>query len=333
MALAEYMSHLGTEDTEGFSQAVSTLSDEAWKFALQFSPYQKIETILDNLEGLFDALREEFINLSSYHSGMSAALDIQADSNTSYEREYKKTASSLITFSALYATYVDLCFRIRDLCKLKNSKPYSRAIQKAIKDFSEPMGFMKDLRNFLLHYSIPKFSHSVQLDGAKREYLLINSADIACSGFKWKADTRNYLYRNKKIDVISLCEKVVKGVRRSIDFHRKVSERVLKKEKNAHDFYKYQRKRHEFFSQSVTDFGALIKRPTPLHRRLLEAEFVANVLNSSLTDEEASDLLKNYPNRFKILPQPVLAELNLELENLIKSRKLIPDSGMYFSGK
>lgn len=238
--LAQYMAESATDEPDKFARLVSSVNDEAWAFALNFSPYHKVSAALQNLKLVEAAMLEAGLSLNAAMAGMESAMAFPGADTRSYERETSKATINLLNYSALYASYVDVCRRLRQYAGLKESPAYNRAIARIIQKNPGAHEFIKGLRNFMLHYHLVE-PHVVVQHGEERTVSLLLEADkLVRDGFGWSAGARTFLGANRKLNVIALTNTISRDVSRLIDFHFKMIDTHLKKEKDAYNWYIYE---------------------------------------------------------------------------------------------
>jgi len=239
--LAQYMADSTTEEPDNFASLVSSVDDQAWAFALTFSPYHKVSAALENLKLVEAAMLEAGLSLNAAMAGMDAAMEFRDAETRSYEREASKATINLLNYSALYASYVDVCRRLRQYAGLKGNPAYNRAIGRIIQKNSGEHEFIKGLRNFMLHYHLVQPHVVVQHRDVRTASLLLEADKLVRDGFGWSAGARAFLGSNGKLNVIALTSKITRDVSRLVDFHFKMVDTRLKKEKDAYNWYKYER--------------------------------------------------------------------------------------------
>lgn len=258
LTVASYTSESSTDHPEGFAAYTSKLQEESWNYALRFSPYHKVHTALENLERVHAAMLEASLGLNAATAGMDTVLEFKRSDNSAYAREQSKATSNLLTFSALYASYVDVCRRIRKYSKLENSESYTRGIGRVIGKNSGAHSFAMGLRNFILHHHLVEPGITISMGESRTVRLLLDSNALLFAGFKCKADAREYIRSDKKLDVLKTTTTVVKDVARLVRFHRKIAEKRLPEEKFAHDTYLHERTRFRHLQNATFDPGAIV---------------------------------------------------------------------------
>ncbi|NIY95780.1 MAG: hypothetical protein HWE39_11285 [Oceanospirillaceae bacterium] len=332
-AVAQYMAENGVGETEGFTFYTSLLSDEAWEFALRFSPYSKVDNALNNLERVHAAMRESCIGLNTAMAGMAAAMELHDRDTSAYVREQSKATSNLLTFSALYASYIEVCYRIRDYCGLKESQAYRRAIGRLIGEESGEHDFAKGLRNFILHYHLVEPSVTISWGDERTVKLLLNSNALLYGGFDWTTNARLYIQKQKDLDVIATTNVVLRNVNRIVRFHRKMADKKLRDSKRAFDTYRHERSRYKHLSKSVTDMGAIFKRPTTILSRTVDENLIEQALNSTLSEDDVRTVLATLADRFRNLSDDAKAAISLEVEELLKKNPRYPNGGAFLNGR
>lgn len=333
-ALAEYMSECAVDEPSEFSRYVSSLSDEAWSFAIQFTPYNKVITALENLEVVRAAMFEAVLALNAAKAGMEIAVEFNSSSTDVYVREKSKATSSLLNFSALYASYIDVCRRIREYAGQVNDEAYRRAIYRLIDRNSGAHDFVKGFRNFILHYHLPQPNIQISYGVTRSVEIYLDSNSLLYSGFKWKVDARSYIQSGARLDIEKVTIIVFKDVERLIKFHKKIVEKRLYREKQAFDIYLYERRRFKHLQNSAMDLSAaLLKRPTPMISRLVNKDVIEQVLNSLLPDDEAKLILSALADRHRNLSPDAQKAVAREIEKLLKERTRFNNTGAYLQGR
>ena len=159
----------------------------------------------------------------------------------------------------------------------------------------------------------------------------MNSTALLYSGFKWKALSRDFLQSNAKLDVLETATEVTKDVVRLVRFHRKIVDARLADMKFAYETYLNERIRHKHLREAVIDVGAAFRMPRSLMSRLLEDNFVEQVLESALSDKDAEMVIVEYANRHRNLPKKVVQELRIEVGKKLKGRPRFPTGGAFLS--
>ena len=332
-AVAEYMAENGTDQPEGLSMYTSRLSDEAWAFALRYSPYHKVHTTLENLERVHSAMLEACLSLNTALAGMESAYELHSADRVTYERERSKATSSLLTFSALYASYVDVCYRIRDYAGLKKSEAYKRAVKRIIGKNAGEHSFAKGLRNFILHYHLVEPEISISWGSERSVKLLLESNYLLFSGFTWNADAQNYIQSNEKLDVIKATNTVIRDVRRLVKFHRKLAENRLGESKFAYETYIHERNRYHHLQKSVVDISAAFKRPTTVLSRILSDTIVRQTLDSTMAEDSVRHILSAMANRHQNLSEDTMKKVSQEIDELLRTRPRFPNTGAFLDGR
>lgn len=331
MAIAGYVAECATDEPKLFSQIASDLRDDEWRYVLRFCPYHKVDTALKNLDVIQSALEDACLALNAARAGMETAFDHSRDEHVTYRREQSKATAQLLNFSALYASYVDVCRRIRGYCQLTGEGSYDRAVRRLVAKNASAHSFAKDLRNYSLHYHIPEPNVTIRISDHRSVTLWLDSQALLYSGFKWKSASRTFLQASKELDVMETVTAITKDVIRTVRFHRKLVDVRLVSMQFAYNTYQNERARYQQLRNSVTDIGAAFKRPRSLMSRLLEKDFVDQVLASSLPDQSARRLLIDFADRHQNLPKEVLESLEKEIERALSRRPNFPTGGAYLS--
>lgn len=323
-AIAGYVAECETDEPELFSKAASALSDDEWNYTLQFCPYYSVDSALKNLALILYAMEETCLNLNAAKAGMEIAMEYSTSGVSVYSREQSKATSQLLCFVALYASYIDGCRRIREKCKLKGSEIYDRAIARIVGKKADVHSFVKDLRNFTLHYQIPEPSVTIQTSDKRVVSLNLNGVSILYSGFRWKRESKSFLQNNPELEVVDTVSIITRDVRRLVKFHNKLVSKRLVDEKFAFETYANERSRLRHLLKATMDIGAVFKRPTSLIVRLLDAKIVDQVLKSALSNKISENLLVNIANRHRNLPKGTLNNLREELQKALSKRPNYP---------
>ncbi|WP_417833949.1 hypothetical protein [Thalassospira xiamenensis] len=333
--LAEHMAENSTDQTEAFALVVSKLTDEAWKFALDFAPFHKTQVALSNLDTVFNAMVEAATRLNAALAGMTSAVDFRGFSTEQYERERSVATSNLLNFSALYASYIDVCYRIRDKLGLANKEVYSRAINRLVGSNLGEHSFIKNLRNFILHNELvePECILHHKFGEERTAKLVLNSSHLLRRGSKWNSQARQFIQRDESIDLIATVNLIVKDVARLIKFHQKLAEKNLSQDKMAYEYYVYERRRFKHLQASASDIGAVFKRPTSLMSRLIKKDILELVINSSLSNDEVHTTLTMIANRYQNLNSHTLDNLSKELSKILSKRPIHPKANAYLNGR
>lgn len=271
--------------------------------------------------------------MSSALAGMEVAFEQTRNSDTTYRREQFKATGHLLTFSALYSSYIDVCRRIREKCNLAGVTSYNRAINRVINRPDGIHDFAKDLRNFLLHYQIFEPDIEIHYGNHRTVKLFLKSHDLLYSGYTWKRGSRNYLQKLEKVDVIEMMRIIISDVSRLVIFHDKLVDKRLTREKYAYENYLNERQRYRHLQRAVTDIPGAFGRNTTLSSRLLEKALVEKILRSALPNEKAKLMLMDHANMHQNLPPQAIATLEGEIDSLLETRPNFPVGGSYLSGR
>lgn len=333
LALGSYMAECDTDDHEIFAKCSSMLNDEQWRFALRFCPYHNVAVNLDNLALIQSAMDEAYLGLNTALAGMEVAIGGRISNPYAHDLEISKATSNLLNFTALYATYVDNCRRIRKLVGMKEHGSYDRAISRLTATYSGQHRFIQDYRNFQLHYQIVEPYIVSKLGPTRISNLYLSANELLYSGYCWKKTARSFLESDAQLDVIDTVAVVLTDVKRLIRFHRNLVERRLRHEKHAYDTYRHERNRHNHLLSSMVDVGAIFKQPKMLIERLLDRNFVEQVLDSALSEDEIFKMLINMADRHRNLPKDAKKMLELEVRHRIAKRPKCPSPGAYLQGR
>ena len=163
MTMAGYVAECQIDEPELFSQLASDLREDEWNYVLRFCPYQPVDSALRNLDLIVSALEEACIGLNAAKAGMETAMNYSRSRLQTHQREQSKATAQLLNFGALYASYVDVCRRIRRRCNLGDQKSYERAVARLVAKNIGAHSFAKDLRNYTLHFQIPEPYVTIEL--------------------------------------------------------------------------------------------------------------------------------------------------------------------------
>lgn len=333
LLIGSYMSDYSMDDHDTFAKLLSRIDDEYWSFALNFCPFHKILSALENLSYVATAMDDAFLNLNTSLSGMEVAGIRNITKDGVFARQRSLATSSFLSFTSLYATYIDFCWRIRDLLDVPRDV-HGRAIGRLIKKNSGMHAFFKSYRNFQMHYKIIEPEFQGELSRTPKSKLLLDSSDLLYSGFDWPQNARKFLESRRKIDLIECSTDVLSDVRRVIKFHTNIVHSRRGKEQFAYETYLRERKRQKHLLSAITDLsGALFRRPVPLLERLLDRPLIERVLQSSLTEAEMIETLTNLADRHKVLPPDVRAALDREIRKHVSKRPIYPSAGGYVDGR
>lgn len=333
LALGSHMAECDTDDHDAFARLSSKLNEEQWGFALRFCPYHDVSITLDNLALIQSAMDEAYLGLTRALAGMDATFGGPISNASAYNLEKSRATSNLINFTALYATYVDSCRRIRKLVKMDRRESYDRAIRRLIATNSGHHSFIKEYRNFQFHYRITEPFTVTRMDGARQSNLCLSSNELIQSGYRWQPATRTFLKCDERVDVIATAAIILRDVKRLIRFHRKLAERRLRREKFAYDTYRHERDRHNHLQSSRVDIGAIFRRPSSLVERLLDQSFVESIVNSALSDDEAFEMLVRMADRHRNLSSDVKKSLATQIRAIVERRPNYPRADAYLQGR
>lgn len=333
LLLANYMINFQTDQPEPFSRAISELTDDEWMFALRFCPFHRVDTAIKNLELIQNAMEEACLGANTASAGMEFSFESSRSSPDIYKREQSKATTQIINFTALYASYIDVCRRIRDDCGLKGKESYDRAISRIKRRNRGAHDFTKELRNFLLHYQIVEPSIQISYGANRSAQLYLETHSILYSGFKWKTESRLFLQKTDKVDVIQTLKSVTEDIHRLVRFHRKLVAKRLPYRKFAYESYTNERARLNHLQRATLDIGAAFKKPKSLIKRTVDDEFVQSVIQSALTDEDATALIVSFANRHYNFSSRLLGRLNMEVRELLAHRPRYPVGVPYLQGQ
>lgn len=327
LMLAEHMAECKTSQADIFAQLVSLLRDDEWRFALKFCPYHRVDVAIKNLGVIQSAMEEACIGLNSAKAGMETAITHGRRGNAAYGREQSKATAQLLNFSALYASYIDVCYRIRDYCGLKKSKAYSNAIIRLTIKNSGAHAFFKDLRNFMSHYHIQAPGIATTYSDKQFSEINLNSADMLYSGFDWKPSSRAFLQAQERVDILEGASSIVRDIRNVVEFHKNLVERKMPNENFAYRYYLAERRKFNHLEKSMTDLNSFFGLKSTLLSRLSSEEFAIEMLSTSLPDNDLKALILSHANRYENLPKNALEQINVEIDRLILKRPRYPTEG------
>ncbi|WP_146030367.1 hypothetical protein [Thalassospira sp. GB04J01] len=330
------MASNSTDQAEGFALVVSKLSDDEWKFALDYSSYHKVHVALNNLDTVYKAMVESATRLNAALAGMTSAKDFGGFKTEFYAHEQTIATSNLLNFSALYASYIDVCRRIRKYTKLNEVTSYDRSLVRIIGKNSGEHKFVKDLRNYILHNEIvePECNIHYDFEQGRSSNLVLDSSQLLRRGSTWwKGPAREFIQRAERIDILATVNCVVKDVARLIELHHKLAKKRLRAEKSAYDKYVYERRRFRHLQNATIDIGAVFKRPTSLVSRLISDNVLELVMNSALSDDDVIVVITMIANRYENLGQEKLDLLRKEVTILLRQRPELPKASAYLDGR
>lgn len=251
-----------------------------------------------------------------------------------YERERSKSTINLLNYSTLYASYIDVCRRIRRYVGLDNNSSYDRAINRLLQDNSGEHEFIKQFRNFLLHHHLIEPHVVVSYGDKKTVRLLLEADELVRDGSKWSARSRDFLAANRSIDVISLTNKVSKDISRLIDFHKRMAANRLKDQKYAYDWYQHERSKSKQLANSIARIEIIFKKkPIPLVLRYVDKDTLISILSSSMSDRKVRSILGNLANMHKKLPEDMQRAVDREITNFLRKRVRFPTTESYVNGQ
>lgn len=332
---AQYMSANKLDEPEGFAFVVSKLDDNSWKFAIAFARFHKVKVALSNLTTVQLAMHDASAGLNSAMAGMAAAQELSRSHNRLYDREQARATSNLLNLSALYASYIDVCRRLRRYTGLHGAKSYDRAKNRLIANRTGQHLFLKDLRNFILHNELvqPQCLIHYDFDRGKTTKLVLESHYLLLRGTDWKKEARKFIQSGEHIDIIDAVRKVIEDVDRFVDLHHKLASKRLRQDKRSYDHYTHERERHQHLVHAMFDPGAIFKHRSSLTSRLIEKSVLKSLLESSLPQNELLRVLTSIADRHQNLPQSIRQKLELELLELIEKRIDFPIANAYLDGR
>ena len=333
LALAEYMADSRTDYPDDFSRYVSKLSDNSWSFALRFAPYYKFQVALENLEVVRTAMIEAVVSLAAAKAGMETAVEMRSFADAIYGREQSKATASLLNFSALYGSYIDVCRRITKNLHQVNQNAYRRAINRIMGERVGAHKFIKSFRDFILHYSIAQPDVIIKYAETRTAKLKLDASSLLYSGFDWNAEARAYIQSGPEIDIQDAVALVSRDVERLIKFHQKLIGARARNAKETFEIYTYERKRFKHLQESAVDVNAAIfKRRTTMVGRIVKKETIDEVLESLLSDQEVELVLLALADKHRNLSADARSVLALEIQHLLLARKKFNNVGAYLRG-
>lgn len=331
--LGSYMAEYGDGNDDMFAQLSSMLHQEEWEFALRFCPYHHVIAALNNLSWTEAAMDEAYLGLNTALAGLEVSSIGGLAPRDIHERERAKATTSLLMFTALYASYIDGCRRVRALTRLDSRRSYERALHRLLRKNIGQHAFIKALRNFNLHYYVAKPYVVIRFAEARVSRLLLDCSDLLYSGYKWNEPARDFLSASPQVDVIDTAYLALKDVRRVIRFHRKLARTHMRREKNCYDSYVKQRRRHDHLQRAAVDVGAAFKQPTTILSRILREDIVSEIIESSLAKEEMRSLIMRLSDRHSNLPDKAKVALAREVDHCLRFVTEPPDTGPYLQGR
>lgn len=333
LGVAEYMSSSSIDRPEDLSFNASKLSDEAWAFALRFAPYHKVHVALENLGRVHAAMLEACINLNSAMAGMDSAFELNDADRSVYIRERSRATSSLLTFVALYSSYIDVCYRVRNYCGLTDRNTHSRAVRRIIGKNIGAHSFAKELRHFMLHYHLVEPEMEVSYGAVRSTRLVLRADALLFSGFLWKSDARDFIRSNGNLDVVETTRLIVRDVARVVRFHRKMAEGFLCGDKFAYDVYLLERARFRHTRSASINIGAAFGIPSSLLSRVLPVGFLDEALHSALGDDELQSIICSLADRHGNLSAEAKANIRREIDETLAARPRFPNVGAFLDGR
>lgn len=279
-------------------------------------------------------MEEAGLSLNAAKAGMESTMSFTHSDTRSYEREEAKATINLLNFSALYATYIDICRRLRKYSGLEKSSAYNRAVSRIVSSNSGKHSFIKDLRNFILHHHLLQPSVTITYGRARTTALLIQSDALVIDGYNWKREARDFIQSNQEIELTDLTADISEDISRLVEFHEKLVGRYLKAEKSAYELYRYERSKVDYLAQLATNIEAAFKiRPRSLLSKIIDKKLLERLLSSSLTDDEIKEIIALFANRHKNLAPDMKVSIEREIENLLWSRPRFPKTKAYLAGR
>lgn len=335
LTLGEMVSANDKNDVDAISCLCSLLTDEEWRYALSFSRYFEAHAIIKNLEIIVEAMDGAMIEIDRSLAAMVNRLVFHSRRNEKVSGQVKNEALvGILNFLTLYSTQMDICRRLRELIGQKENPAWDRASRRILSKSRFEQSLVKDLRNYSMHFELPNPHAKITYTFPGRESnLLISTASMLQSGYKWKSNSKALLGASDELDVISVFRKAFNDAKRLIDFHARQTSKRMRHHKEIYDFYERIRSRHDHLK---TAFFAT----SPLHEgskynllNLVGQEIIDLVLQSGLTDDEAKSILSQLSNRFKNLPSDKIKALELEINQRIQVREPLPRGDVFWDGR
>lgn len=133
--------------------------------------------------------------------------------------------------------------------------------------------------------------------------------------------------------MIQTLKSVTEDIHRLVRFHRKLVAKRLPYRKFAYESYRNERARLNHLQRATLDIGAAFKKPKSLINRTVDDEFVQSVIQSALTDEDATALIVSFANRHYNFSSRLLERLNMEVRELLAHRPRYPVGVPYLQGQ
>lgn len=321
-SLIEYVSHNKIDEKDSFSDTLSDIDDERWKFILRFAPYHKVHTALENLNTVHRAMVESCLGLNAALGGMDSAVEFGEHGSISYDRERSLATSCLLNLSALYASYIDVCRRIAEYGHIANETFYRRSISRLIKGKEGQHAFLKDLRNFILHYRLvePNYKCHIDMKGGRSIVLYLDSHDLLYVGKKWSAPARAFLQKNDEVDILKCASQVTKDVDRIIQFHDKLMRIRLKEERYSYEFYLKERAKIKHVQKTSTAFNKIFRQPDRFLEKLVDSNIINLLIKSDLSNERISEIIIDIADPYRNVPNEIIKKLSSEISHKMKRR-------------
>lgn len=315
------------------SRFCSELYDEEWNYALQFCPYYSIDETIKNLHFLQAAIEDSYLNVVTVLTRKSEAIMQKRLSQEFRHSEEYSGSISIMNFVSYYASFLDCCWRLRDAVGLRESGPYKRAIRAIISKNQNAHTFVKDYRNFQLHFRNIEPYAEISFSGKREQRLLFNATELLYTSFKWKSASKVYLQSAEKLDVIETFVAVKNDVHRVSKFIQSVVFKKMKTEKLAYETYLKVRDQFLHLQNAYVDIGAIAKKPTKILSRLIDRNLVAQLVDSSLSNGELKSSLLQLADKYKTLPTDKLKSIEAEIDDLISRRHPVQSVAGYLGGR
>lgn len=241
IAMAQFMSHGGSISATNFRETVEQMTEEEWILALRHSPYHEKHARLEGLELNLEALKNEILNLHSIAGRMASAARISWFDAVDYDTAQRQAAGTLLAIGSLHAAHIDTSRTLREKQFGEKQHIADRAVKRICKPVAAQHDFLKDLRNCVLHYSIPKPHIRLILSERDENYRFYLSAGTLLNcGYKWKNATRQFLSQQEdgEIRILELTRSILRNVEKQVEFLFRCIARASMEEKLNYESYK-----------------------------------------------------------------------------------------------
>ena len=337
LALASHMADSSVDDVDNFARYCSALSKDAWNYALTFAPFHRVHGKLETLNTIILAMEEASLALEKAASGLAFSMLNKTERDVGRHEKSLATIATL-NFISLYSSQIDVCRALREsvakILEVEKSKSWDRRISGIIGKRSDEHAFVKDCRNYMLHYELMAPGAEVSIKkGTKTSNLYFDTHLLLDSGFQWKAGSIRLLSSTSKLEIRTIFRNILNDVRRIVEFHQRVVNKKLKREREAFQHYRLQRERFTYLQNAFVNIGAAFGKPVTILKRLVPDDVCESILSSNLSNQAVMDFLKSFANRFNNLPLSKLEELDLELRELLRNRVAFPETGKYLDAR